>query len=315
MNLIKPMEPNLSEKIINDDQWIHQIKWDGIRGLTYYENNEVRIFTKSGRERTIFYPEIHTIKELVDARQVILDGEIVVFNEQGNPNFQSILARERSSSTKNIQYYTKKYPIKYIVFDILAIDGKDLTKTPLYERKAILIKSLQQNHTIGITDDFTNGEKLFNLIKEKGWEGIVSKRINSLYFPGKDHNEWYKVKVNRKMLAVLGGIQWRDNYPNSLLLGIYRENQLIYIGKASIGLKQADILLLKNSSDQLSSPANPFTNQVTDTNIKNVTWFQPLITCWVQFLEWTNDGHLRHPKILGFSSEKPFEATGGETIV
>lgn len=315
MELIKPMEPILTPDIIKDQAFIHQIKWDGIRGITYLNGNELRTFTKKGRERTEFYPELFVIKELLKGSHAILDGEIIVLNNEAKPTFEKILTRERVSSKKSLEHYMRNYQIKYIVFDILAYNGKDLTKAPYKDRRNILLDSLSQNETIAITDDFTNGEKLFALMKEKGWEGIVSKNIDSIYYPGKHHNSWFKAKLKRKLLAVVGGIQWKDGFPNSLLLGVYRNNSFQFIGKASIGLKSSDFKLLKDNIAVLEQKESPFSGQLNEVKIKDITFTKPLLTCWVEFLEWTSDNALRHPQIVGFSSNKPEEANGKEMIV
>ncbi len=312
VELITPMEPILSKKIITEKDWIHQIKWDGIRGITYIENGEVRIFTKKGHERTDFYPEIKETVKLLEGKQAILDGEIVIFDDEGRPSFTQVLKRERVRSRKNLAYYVKKIPIKYILFDILYFDGMDLRQKPLYERKEILIENFQKSSNITITDDFDDGNSLFEFMRKKNYEGIVSKNIHSRYVVGKKHDQWYKTKINKKMLAVICGVKWKNKTPNALLLGIYQEDQLIYIGNVSIGLKQKDLLLLKEHINDLRQERSPFINQ--HQKVDDITWLQPLLTCWVRFMEWTNHGSLRHPKIIGFSTQKPSEAEGKELV-
>ena len=312
MQWIQPMEPILRSTIPNGEDWIHQIKWDGIRGLSYIESGQHSLFTKKGNERTAFYPELQKISQLIKADSAILDGELIVLTDENKPSFEMILTRERVRSTDKINFYTKKYPVKYILFDLLALNGKDLTHVPLEKRKQLLYESVQQNESIAITDDFTDGEKLYTLMREKGWEGIVSKQVTSTYKPGKHHHEWFKTKLRRKMLVVVGGIAWKSNFPNSLLLGVMRKGQLKFIGKASTGLKQADFQNIKEYISQVSQDASPFQEIL---NPKEITWLKPSLTCWVEFLEWTNDGQLRHPKIIGFSPHPPEQAIGKEYIL
>lgn len=311
MELIEVMEPVPSQQIVSEKGWLHQIKWDGIRGISYIENAKLRVFTKNGNERTDFYPELMETLTLLKVKQAVLDGEIVVFDGD-KPSFSHILVRERVRSKANLNYYLKKYPAKYIVFDILFCNGKDLRKTALNERKAILLDNLKQSSIIAITDDFVDGNALFALMKKKNYEGIVSKKENSLYLAGKKHNLWFKTKVTKKILAVIGGLTWKNNYPNSLMLGIYHEDKLYYIGKASSGLKQSDFRLLKEYGESFKLDKSPFINLGTG---KNTSWLKPVLTCWVSFLEWTSNGSLRHPKILGFSSQDPQEADGKEYVL
>jgi len=313
MDWIQPMEPILSSQIPFGQDWVHQIKWDGIRGLSYINQSELRIYTKKGNERTSFYPELEQLPKLLKATSAILDGEMIVLDDENKPSFELILARERVRNKERILYSKKKNPIHYIVFDLLYLNGKDLTKMPLSKRREILVKHLDQNEIIAITDNFTNGEMLYSLMREKGWEGIVSKHAESLYYSGKYHREWFKTKLQRKMLVVIGGITLKGENPNSLLLGIYRKSELVFVGKASLGLKQMDFQIIKDYASKLYNEHSSFI-QINET-IKDVIWFKPALTCWVQFFEWTVDGQLRHPKILGFSPHGPNHAIGKEYVL
>ncbi|RNC63102.1 MAG: Multifunctional non-homologous end joining protein LigD [Candidatus Dichloromethanomonas elyunquensis] len=312
MELLQVMEPVLSGQIIEGDQWIHQIKWDGIRGIISIENGMFRIFTKNGQERTGFYPEIGDVLKLFRGNQTVMDGEMVVFDENAKPSFRLVLTRDRLKKTGNLPIYLKKHPVHYIIFDILFLNGKDLRNLSLEERKLILSRSITQNSHIGITQDFTNGPALFNLMKERNYEGIVSKNKSSIYVPGKKHQFWFKTKIIKKILAVIGGLSSKSGYPNSLLLGVYVDEKLVYIGNASLGLTQKDFAVLKDYSSSLQQRDSSFCNL---NQAKNVTWLDPLLTCWVSFLEWTENSNLRHPKILGFSTEKAILANGKEYLV
>ncbi|WP_304942423.1 ATP-dependent DNA ligase [Vallitalea guaymasensis] len=309
MELIKPMEPILSTEIIEDKDFIHQIKWDGIRGITYIDNDTHKVFTKNGNERTDYYPELNEINHLFNGRSGIIDGEIIVLDDNLRPTFNYILNRERVRNQAKIKYYANKYPIKYIAFDILFLDGKDLRSHPLEDRIEIIHKTLNKSGIITITDSFGDGRKLYELMEEKNYEGIVSKNINSKYIAGKKHDMWYKTKIFKKMLTAIGGIQLGNGKIKSLLLGIYSEGNLIYIGNASIGLKESDYNLLKEYMSVISMDESVFANI---NKARNVIWIKPILTCWVSFLEWTNTNSLRHPKIIGFSSKKATEAIGEE---
>jgi bifunctional non-homologous end joining protein LigD len=300
------MEPILTKSISDWEGWLHQVKWDGIRGLCYLEGSALGIFTKNGHERSAYYPELSCLRQLTTAEQVIFDGEIIALNEQDKPSFEQILRRERVSSPKKINYYADRYPVKYVVFDILSHNGRLLTAEPLKSRLQILRDILTPNACVAITDDYTDGQNLFAFMQKKGWEGIVSKNPASPYSPGKHHHDWFKTKIARIMLAAIGGIQYKNTFPNSLLLGVYRKNELHFIGKASLGLKQADFQLLNSITKSLEEPFSPFQRT---TGLSNIKWLKPALTCWVEFFEWTANGQLRHPKIAGFSSE-PAENAG-----
>lgn len=326
MDLIEPMEPILTEKIPEGSNFVHQVKWDGIRGLCYVNKGEVRIFTKKGRERTGFYPELSDLPRLLKCREAVLDGEIIILNDEMRPSFQLSLIRERVTNLKNADYYARKYPVHYIAFDLLSLDDKRITHLPLSERSLLLKKNLTVNASVAITDDFSDGNRLFALMKEKGWEGIVSKDISSPYLPGKNHRYWYKKKLTRRILAIVAGLTLKDRRPNSLVLAIQRKGEarkgLTYIGKASIGLNQDNISLLEKHIPDLKTRENPFKlSEEQDQNahkimkeFRDVVWLYPVLTVWVSFLEWTDDGILRSPRISGFTSLGPDEADGREFI-
>lgn len=324
MNWIEPMEPILTSEIPDGSNFVHQVKWDGIRGLCYVKDGEVRIFTKKGRERTRFYPELLEIPELLKCREAVLDGEIMVLNDEMRPSFHLSLIRERVSNLNNIDYYARKYPVQYIVFDLLSIDDNIITHKPLGERSLLLKENLNISTAVTITDDFTDGNMLFSLMKEKGWEGIVSKDITSPYLPGKNHQHWYKRKLSRRILAIIAGLTLKEGRPNSLVLSIQRKDAsqkegLIYIGKAAAGLNQENLNLLEKYIPELKTNANPFNFSKEQESkilkeLKDVVWLYPVLTVWVNFLEWTDDGSLRNPKIAGFTSLSPDKADGKEFI-
>lgn len=260
MNWIVPMEPILLPHVMEKENFIHQVKWDGIRGLCYIQNGKVQVFTKKGRERTLYYPELMELPSLLKKRDAVLDGEIIVLNEEMRPSFQLVLMRERVNDKKKVNYYSRKYPVKYIVFDLLSLNNELITHLSLKERKHLLQENLTKSSNITITDDFENGAELFSLMKQKGWEGIVSKDIDSPYIPGKNHQAWFKTKLSRKILAIVAGLTMIEGNPNSLILAIQGSKGLLYIGRASVGLSQQHLMLLKEAIPELKAEKNPFDN-------------------------------------------------------
>lgn len=303
--LIQPMEPVLSNTINEGEEWVHQIKWDGIRGITYISNGQLKLFTKKGIERTEFYPEVQELLLLFDGFEGILDGELVCFDTH-KPSFANILTRERVRNKKNLNKYLKQYPVKYILFDIMSHNNVSLLDQTLRERIDLLKSVIEKSPTITVTDNFTDGYALFELMREKHYEGIVCKNLNSKYIGGKSHQAWYKVKLNHKLLTVVGGIQLKNGYPNALLVGIYREGKFEHIGTVASGLKSDDFEIIYKAKDKISLETCPF----DDTFDKEAIWVEPKLTCWVHFMEWTESGRLRHPVIKGFSHLPPEEAIG-----
>lgn len=180
MNWVIPMEPVICPDVKDESGYVHEIKWDGIRGMVYVQDGKVRIYTKKGKEKTGFYPELDVLKKALGGKSVILDGEFVVLGEEGVPSFYKSLIRERVSSSSKLQYYASLYPVCYMVFDILQYEDHILVNIPLIERKQILeenLSSLTGDDTkIFLTKMYQDGKKLFEQMKKQNMEGIVSKK-------------------------------------------------------------------------------------------------------------------------------------------
>ncbi len=306
------MEPVLTDTIMNGSDWVHQIKWDGIRGLCYVEQQHTRLFTRSGRERIDWYPELLAVESLLDCTEAVLDGELIVLDDSGKPSFYHVMARERVKRAERLKQYREKYPVQFMVFDILYRDGRDLRSLPLSERKAILDRTLRSEGPIQTVSDFPDGEALFAVMKEKGMEGIVSKHLSAAYIGGKKHREWFKTKVKKRLLCVVCGVKLKAGEIKSLILGIYQNEQLIPVGSVSSGLSFKDKALLIETLSQLGQDDSPFGGGLRE---KDVVWFQPVLTASVIYMEKEPQGGLRHPVLEGFSARKPQEADGQEEIV
>lgn len=305
-----PMEPVLRDDIVSDPRFIHQIKWDGIRGLAHIEDH-IKILSKKGIDITLQYPELQCLAKHLKGKNAVLDGEIVSLNEEGKPDFSRIHLRQMQRSELRIKSILKDYPINYIIFDILFLDNRDLRNKPFHERASILRESVSDCGIISLSEDFDDGESLFEAMKKNNMEGIVSKNIDSSYLEGKHHNQWFKTKIRKQMLTVVGGLQFKNEMPISLLLGIYTDQGLFYIGNASLGLKQKDLYILRDSINALKSETTPFINLSSG---KEIVWLKPTLTCIASFLERSGNGTLRHPQIAGFSKDPAEKANGKEMI-
>lgn len=323
MKWIEPMEPIICEDVKEDTQYIHEVKWDGIRGLTYLQNNQLKLYTKKGTDRTAFYPELCVLTDEFKNKNIIFDGELIVLDKEGLPSFHHSLVRETVKSEKNLKYYVQNYPVKYMIFDILYYERELLTKAPLFERKQLLPHLLKpfldNSDTIALSEAYSNGKELYRQMQQKNMEGIVSKKITSIYTAGKNHEAWFKTKFTKKMLCVVGGLQCKGAIPNSLILGIKvheDDEKLTYMGKASVGLKESDLKLLKEHKNELMQDTCPFyQSSIPDSKTPGteIIWVIPALTCWISFLELTNDGHFRHPKVTGFS-QLPVEEANGRVL-
>lgn len=287
--MIECMEPVLLPDVKREAGFIHQVKWDGIRGVAMIENGAVRLYNKSGIESTARYPELWTLPQSVDAQQAVLDGEIVALVDS-RPSFYHVLRRSLSKNGSN----ALRFPVRYIVFDLLFLNHRDIRPLPLEERQQLLQGCFTGSAVAALTDSFEDGAALYELMKQKGMEGIVSKRLASPYTAGKRHADWFKTKLTKKLLCAVTGVNYKNGLPSSLSLGVYREGLLTSVGDVGSGVKTDDLTVL---AKQL------------------VPGEAPRITCWVRFSEWTPHATLRHPVFLGFSDSPPQNATGEEESV
>ena len=294
--MIRCMEPVSLDRVVREKGFIHQIKWDGVRGVAVLGGGCVRVFGKSGRECTLQYAELSVLLRQTDAMQAVIDGEIVAF-ANGKPSFYHVLQRSRSKGGR----HASRCPVRYIAFDLLELNGRDLRRYPLEERQSRLAAHFTASPVAALADDFSDGDALFDLMKRESMEGIVSKRLGSTYSPGKNHRDWFKTKTAKKILCVVTGLRLRHEQPASLELAVYRDGVLTPVGHAGSGLTdEARRRLLEYASKE---------NANIGADMMRVL---PDITCWVRFAEWTADGTMRHPVLLGFSDKPAEEATGEE---
>ena len=290
------MEPVRVPQVMAQPGFTHQIKWDGVRGMALVDNGSVRVFGKSGRESTVQYPELAALARQTDAVRAVIDGEIVAFAD-GKPSFYHVLKRSRSYGGQN----ASRWPVRYIAFDLLELGGQDLRGLPLAERQLRLRTHFSSSPVAALADDFTDGQVLFELMKRENMEGIVSKRLNSVYTPGKGHRDWFMAKTARKMLCAVTGLRINNGQPASLELAVYRDGLLTPVGHVGSGLTdEARRLLLDYALKE------------TGNAERDMMRVLPRLTCWVKFAEWTADGTMRHPVLLGFSDRCTDEATGEE---
>ena len=292
---IRCMEP-IAESGVVQGAFIHQIKWDGIRGITVLQDGGVSVFSKSGRNATAAYPELAALNQQMDAKQAVLDGEIVVF-VTGRPSFYHALKRSRVHGPGVIA----QYPVRYIVFDLLELDGVDLRRRPIEQRQTLLGERFSGSAVAALADSFDDGEALFTLMKRENMEGIVSKRRGSFYTPGKTHGDWFKTKTAKKMLCAVTGVHLNAGQVASLVLGVYRDGKLTPVGHVGTGLSQEDLKRLGEYARKEGKTAG-----------KDDILFEPILTCWVRFAEWTPAGTLRHPVLIGFADSPATAATGEE---
>jgi bifunctional non-homologous end joining protein LigD len=298
MNLkpVKPFEPVRADRVPAGDGWIAQVKWDGVRMLTYCDGTETRLINRRLHDRTRQYPELADPTAWCSATSFVLDGEVIAIRG-GKPSFYQIMKRDNLRHEAAIRLAAGREPATYMIFDLLYLNGEWLTSRPLRERQERLAEIVRPRDNVQLVDSVADGERLLAVMKQFGMEGIVCKELSSAYAPGGKDGRWRKVKLMRDLVAAVGGVTLRNGIVNALLLGLFAEDgRFLYIGHAGTGkLGRADWRELTGRLLPLTLPRRPFANEPQRT--EGAVWVRPEIAVKVQFLEWTPQGTMRHPSI------------------
>ena len=304
---VKPMLATLVDKPFNDDGWSYEIKWDGYRAIAFMEGGHVDFKSRNDKS---FNEKFYSVFAALKAWEInaVVDGEVVVIDNKGVSNFGS-LQNWRSEADGTLIYYA---------FDLLWLDGKDLTNLPLDERRMMLRNLIpKSNEIIRLSDDVTgSGVEIFEAAKKLGLEGIVAKKKDSSYSPGERSREWLKIKVHKRQEVVIGGYTKNEgsNKPfSSLLVGVFDGDQLGYTGKIGTGfsvktqqemLTQFQPLIRSNSPFSTTPDINSPSRFRPDPPRAEATWLEPKLVCEVSFAEMTSDGVMRHPSFEGMRIDK-----------
>src|SRR5258708_6167045 len=308
-NSLHPALASLSEKPFSSDDWLFEIKWDGIRSLAVIEDNTTKLVARSARSISFEDPEFRDLAKHIRARTAVLDGEIVVLDDQGRSSFQRLQGRfgvENPSEKLQAQL-----PVTYYFFDVLYCDGYDVRRSPLIERKQLLQKLVIMNERIRISDhQIGNGLELFEAAISNGLEGLLAKRLTSRYPEGTTSN-WLQLNSVQEVDAVVGG--WTDprggrQYFGSLLVGLYEKSALRFVGGVGTGFPNALERELYEKLQQIPAKKCPFTP--APQTRERAHWIQPTLVARVGYAEWTSDHHLRQPRFLGLQPDRdPREST------
>jgi bifunctional non-homologous end joining protein LigD len=307
---IQPMLASIAEDPFDDPNWLFEIKWDGYRVISFIENGKVRMVSRNQNDLGPRYPELRELPKLVNAKTAILDGEVVVLDEQGRPSFSLMQQRTGIRAHGRQAASHPELPIQYYVFDLLYLDGYDLRRVGLDDRKRALRQVLPPGELVRFSDHHAGqGIALFQVAKQKGLEGIVAKKCNSCYEERRSR-EWLKIKITQTADCVIGGYtkpEGTRQYFGSLVLGLYNnKKQLIHVGHAGTGFNLARLKQIFEVLKEIESKKNPFTGPV---DAKNVHWVKPERVAEVKFSEWTHETSegglkLRAPVFLGLRDDK-----------
>jgi bifunctional non-homologous end joining protein LigD len=306
---IQPMKATLATEPPRGNDWLFEIKWDGVRAIAWIDGEQAHLQSRTGIRCEKQYPELAVIPHYVAARQAILDGEIAVLDETGVSRFHLIQPRIANSDPAAIARLAKTTPVVYLVFDLLYLDGYDLRGVALRERKNLLRQALTETPVLKISADFAgSGEELLAAAREHGLEGIVAKRAGS-YYESKRSREWLKIKIEGEQEFVIGGFtapQGSREYFGALVLGVYENGALTWVGNVGTGFDQKSLAELYGKLEPLVTETCPFRERPKPD--AGVRYVRPELVCQVKFTNWTPDGRLRAPVFLGLRNDvRPHE--------
>ena len=298
-----PMLAKVRNEAFTDEAWLFELKYDGYRLLACRRGDEVRFAFRSGVDATVAFPELRRTLRALPLSEMILDGEVVVLDDDGKANFHRLAKRARLSRRRDAEQAALEHPVVYYAFDIIALEGRDLRQLPLRERKAILADVVPAAGPIRYTDHVEGaGEALFAQVEGIELEGIVAKRAASKYRSGR-HDDWLKIRVARSTDCVIVGFTepggGRVGF-GALHLGAYRDGKLVYVGRVGTGFDDATLTELRATFDEMLVPELEIEGLVASG--KTDRWVEPTMTCEVRYTDWTDERRLRHPvfvRVLG----------------
>ncbi len=308
------MLATLADRPPEGQEWLFEIKYDGVRVLAERRGDAVTLLGRSGQVVTDRYPEIVAALRALVFERFLIDGEIVALDERGVPSFQRLQARMGLTRPGDVAQAMGAVPVEAVFFDCLALEGHDLRRLPLTARKACLERVLPPQ---GVTryGDHVKGSvpALLEAAAEARLEGVVAKRAASIYAAGRS-DAWRKLKVQRRQEFVIGGYtdpQGSRARFGALHIGVYEGDRLAYVSKVGTGFDDAELERLWGRLASLRRDTSPF--DAGTPGGRGHHWVEPRLVCEVRFTEWTRDGGLRHPAYLGLRDDKRPEECRRET--
>jgi len=299
---LAPMLATLGDKPFTHPDWVYELKWDGVRVLAVVEHGQLRLISRNGRDVTAHYPELAGLPDALRARTAVLDGEIVVLDEQGRSDFGRLQSRmhvERPSPA-----LLRDTPVVAYFFDLPYCDGYDLRSATLLARKSLLKDLLNANGPIRYCDHVAEaGEQLFGLARDHGAEGVVAKRADSAYVFGRSR-DWLKIKAVREIDVVIGGFtgpRGGREHLGAIQVGVYGPDGLRFLGGVGSGFTSESLSALAAGLMAIKSDRCPFLIEPKTKELSR--WVLPELIARVSYSGWTRDGRLRHPVFRGLRDD------------
>ena len=310
---MEPMAATLAPEAFDDDDWIFEPKWDGVRAIATCTDQTVLV-SRSMRDITPSYPELAKVHEQLVALEAVVDGEIVTL-DQGRPSFERLQSRINLTNERDIKRATQTCPVTFIAFDLLYLDGRSLLKAPLEERKSLLDEVVVKTDRIDVSTYIEGeGTTLYAVAEQNRLEGIVAKKLGSPYRSGRRAKEWLKIKTTQDVDVVIGG--WsegegsRSSRFGALLVGVFDGDKLRFTGAVGTGFSDRVLDDLMKQLEALKTDENPFDPDPREDRskwgkaLKSPTWVRPELVAKVEYRELTSGGKLRAPSFKGIRTDK-----------
>jgi bifunctional non-homologous end joining protein LigD len=309
--VIHPMLATSTAKAFNDPNWLFEIKWDGYRAVAFIEDGRVRLVSRSQNDLTAQFPELGVLPEFLKAQRAILDGEIVALDDEGRPSFSLMQQRTGFDPGRRGLSRREGVPVVYYAFDLLYLDGFDLRRVALEQRKQLLLDRINAGGIVHFSDHYAEkGLDLLEAAKQRGLEGIVAKKSNSRY-QEKRSSDWVKIKITQRQECVIGGYtdpEGSREHFGALVLGLYnKQGRLIHVGQVGTGFDQKTLKEVFARLQPLATKQNSFYGEIG--GLRKVHFVRPELVAEIKFAEWTHESadggmKLRAPVFMGLRADK-----------
>jgi len=295
-----PQLATLMKQPPRGEGWLHELKFDGYRMLCHWNEGKVQFWSRNKKDWTEKFPGVAKALKTLKVRSVVVDGEIVIMDAQGRTSFQRL---QQAMGRTNVAFI-------FQIFDMLYLDGYNLTGVALRERKELLqalLSRVPADGPLRYSDHFEgDGEEFLQRACEHGIEGIISKRAESVYESSRSKS-WLKIKCGRSQEFVIAGytpsVKGMAGF-GSLILGVYERRKLVYAGRVGTGFSLKQRVELARKLDRIARDSSPFAVTPKEPGLRDAHWAEPVLVGAVSFTEWTDDGSIRHPSFQGLREDK-----------
>lgn len=279
------------------DDWLFEIKWDGVRAICYIDHGQLRMVSRNGNAIERQYPELSILPHHIEAAEAVVDGEVAALDDRGLPSFERLQHRITVADAASVAALARKQPVVFFAFDLLYLDGWDLRGAPLAERKRLLKEMLKPGDLVRYSDHFAgNGADLLEAARQQGLEGIVGKRARSLY-ESRRTADWVKWKnIISADFVICGFTKGERDLFGALVLGVYDRGKLVWAGNVGTGFDRRMMEAIHAKLAPMATPESPL--EPNKDLPRAVTWTRPEVVCEVKFSNWTDEGRLRAPVFL-----------------